>query len=119
MLERAFARSEEVYVVNFPSEPVKALLEQAQIKTILFALGSLESAEGQGRAITWFNNESQRVFPKVDREALRATLTSLLHGGEVVQENDVFYLTKDGAALLHKVRKARPELQEPARPKSG
>ena len=105
-------------MLNFPGEAEKALLDQAMPKATLFALGSLERAEGRRRSIDWFNHESFRVFPRVDQVLLRRVLKELVAREFVVFEEDAFTLTDAGEALLEKVRKTSPELQEPSRPKT-
>lgn len=103
---------------NFPGEAGKALLDQARPKAILFALGSLERAEGRRRSIDWFNNECLRVSPRVDQLLLGGVLKDLVAQQFVVFEEDAFTLTGAGEALLDDARMARPELQEPFRPKN-
>lgn len=97
----------------------KALLEQEVLQAFLFALGSLERAEGRRRSIDWFNNECFRVYPRVNQIKLDEVLKSLIEEKCVDFEKDTFILTNAGEALLYNMRKARPELQEPSRPKNG
>ncbi|MEJ5979478.1 hypothetical protein WG901_22685 [Novosphingobium sp. PS1R-30] len=103
-------------MINFPGEAGNALHNQAMPKAILFALGSLERAEGHRRSVDWFNDECFRVTPRVDQLQLREVLKGLVAQEFVVFHSDAFTLTDAGEAYLDDARKAWPELQEPSRP---
>lgn len=97
-------------MLNFLGEADKAGLDQAMPKAILFALGSLERAEGRRRSVDWFNIECHRVFPRVNHLLLGEVLKGLVEQEFVVFEEDAFTLTNAGETLLDNARKARPEL---------